>query len=46
VLTKVSVRGRRVAAHVVETFLIPARDGHIHHIRVRFHPFLARASRT
>jgi hypothetical protein len=46
VLTKVSVRGRRVAAHVDETFLIPARDGHIHHIRVRFHPFLARASRT
>jgi ketosteroid isomerase-like protein len=43
VLTKVSVRGRRMAAHVDETFLIPARDGRIHHIRVRFRPFLARA---
>ena len=42
VLTKVSVRGRRMAAHVDETFLIPARDGQIHHIRVRFRPFLAR----
>lgn len=43
VLTKVTVRGRRVAAHVDETFRIPAGDGRIHHIRVRFHPFLARA---
>jgi hypothetical protein len=43
VLTKVSVRGRRVAAHVDETFLIPAGDGQIHHIRVRFTPFLAKA---
>jgi hypothetical protein len=42
VLTKVSVRGRRMAAHVDETFLIPAGDGQIHHIRVRFHPFLTR----
>lgn len=42
VLTKVSMRGRRMAAHVDETFLIPAADGQIHHIRVRFHPFLAR----
>jgi hypothetical protein len=44
VLTKVSLGGRRLAAHVDETFLIPARDGRIHHIRVRFTPFLARAS--
>jgi hypothetical protein len=43
VLTKVSVLGRRMAAHVDETFVIPASDGRIHHIRVRFHPFLARS---
>jgi hypothetical protein len=43
VLTKFSVGGTRVAAHVDETFLIPASDGLIHHIRVRFHPFLHRA---
>jgi hypothetical protein len=42
VLTKVSVAGRRMAAHVDETFVIPASDGQIHHIRVRFHPFLHR----
>ena len=41
VLTKVSLAGRRAAAHVDETFVIPASDGKIHHIRVRFHPFLA-----
>jgi hypothetical protein len=44
VLTKVSIAGRRFAAHVDETFVIPAApdDGRteIHHIRVRFHPFL------
>ena len=43
VLTKVSVAGRRAAAHVNETFAIPASDGMIHHIRVRFHPFLAKS---
>jgi hypothetical protein len=42
VLTKVSIAGRRAAAHVDETFFIPASDGQIHHIRVRFHPFLHR----
>jgi hypothetical protein len=47
VLTKVSVAGRRAAAHVDETFLIPADspsgEADIHHIRVRFHPFLHRS---
>ena len=42
VVTKAGVGGRRVAARVDETFLIPASDGEIHHIRVRFHPFIAR----
>jgi len=42
VLTKVSIAGRRMAAHVDETFVIPASDGQLHHIRVRFHPFLKR----
>ena len=42
VLTKASLAGRRVAARVDETFLIPADDGKIHHIRVRFHPFIQR----
>ncbi len=44
VLTKVSVAGRRFAAHVDETFVIPSVPANgrneIHHIRVRFHPFL------
>lgn len=44
VLTKVSIAGRRFAAHVDETFVIPAvptnGQTEIHHIRVRFHPFL------
>ena len=43
VLTKVSIAGRRAAAHVDETFVIPAHDGQIHHIRVRFRPFLHRS---
>ena len=43
VVTKAAVFGRRVVAHVDETFLIPAHDGRIHHIRVRFHPRLQRA---
>jgi hypothetical protein len=42
VLTKPSLGGRRVAARVDETFVIPADDGKIHHIRVRFHPFVQR----
>jgi hypothetical protein len=44
VLTKPSLGGRRVAARVDETFVIPAGSGEakIHHIRVRFHPFIQR----
>ena len=42
VLTKASFGGRQVAARVDETFVIPADDGKIHHIRVRFHPFIQR----
>jgi hypothetical protein len=38
VVTKASLFGRRVVAPVDETFLIPATDGKIHHIRARFHP--------
>ena len=44
VLTKASFGGRRIAARVDETFVIPAEDpdgkATIHHIRVRFHPFI------
>jgi hypothetical protein len=40
VLTKASFGGRRVAARVDETFVIPPQDGTIHHIRVRLHPFI------
>lgn len=47
VLTKVSIAGRRAAAHVDETFVIPDSSpsgvAEIHHIRVRFHPFLHRS---
>jgi hypothetical protein len=42
VLTKVAIAGRRAGAHIHETFVIPASDGQIHHIRVRFHPFIKR----
>ncbi len=42
VLTKVSIAGRRAAAHVDESFVIPAEDGQIHHIRVRIRPFIKR----
>jgi hypothetical protein len=42
VVTKVAAGGRRLVARVEETFLIPATDGKIHHIRVRFHPFIQR----
>ena len=44
VLTTVSAGGRRAAARVDETFVIPS-DGLIHHIRVRFHPTLVRSPR-
>jgi hypothetical protein len=40
IVTKSGFAGRRVAAHIDETFVIPPTDGRIHHIRVRFHPFI------
>jgi F420H(2)-dependent quinone reductase len=43
VVTKANVLGRRVVAPVRETFLIPASDGRIHHIRARFSPTLQSA---
>ncbi|MFZ0834864.1 MAG: hypothetical protein WAM92_17685 [Mycobacterium sp.] len=42
VVLKVKLAGRRVVAHTVETFLIPASDGKIHHIRARVRPALRR----
>lgn len=46
VLTKAAFGGRRLAARVDETFVIPAESpsgqAEIHHIRVRFHPFVQR----
>jgi hypothetical protein len=42
VLTKLAFGGRRVVAGVDETFLIPATDGKIYHIRVRFDPRVER----
>ena len=41
--TKPSLAGRRVGAHVDETFVIPAEDGLIHHIRAVVRPFLISA---
>jgi hypothetical protein len=38
--TKPSLAGRRVGAHIDETFEIPAADGQIHHIRAIVRPFL------
>ena len=38
-VTKPSLAGRRVGAHIDETFVIPA-DGLIHHIRASIRPFL------
>ncbi|WP_375482542.1 hypothetical protein [uncultured Mycobacterium sp.] len=43
VITKPSLAGRRVCAHVDETFLIPESDGKIHHIRAQLRPFIKRA---
>ncbi|OBA58580.1 hypothetical protein A5647_01475 [Mycobacterium sp. 1100029.7] len=44
VFTKAAFAGRRVAARVDETFLIPAESpsgiAEIHHIKVKFHPFI------
>ncbi|MCV7104014.1 hypothetical protein [Mycobacterium palustre] len=46
VLTKAGFAGRRLAARVDETFVIPAESPNgtaaIHHIRVRFKPYLQR----
>jgi hypothetical protein len=42
VLTKPRLAGRRVCSHVDETFLIPASDGKIHHIRAMLTPFISR----
>jgi len=46
VLTKAAFGGRRVAARVSETFVIPAESpsgqAQIHHIKVRFQPFIQR----
>jgi hypothetical protein len=42
VVTKSKIAGRRVVAQVDETFLIPASDGLIHHIRARIRPALRR----
>jgi hypothetical protein len=40
--TKPSLVGRRVGANIDETFLIPASDGLIHHIRAHIRPFIMR----
>ena len=42
VVTKAALAGRRVVARVDETFVIPAADGKIRHIRVRLHPGIRR----
>jgi hypothetical protein len=46
VLTKAAFGGRRVAARVDEMFVIPAESlsgqAEIHHIKVRFQPFIQR----
>jgi hypothetical protein len=42
--TKPSIAGRRVGAHVDETFLIPAADGQIHHIRAIVRPLLLKST--
>ncbi len=39
-VTKPTLAGRRVGAHIDETFVIPAADGLIHHIRASIRPFL------
>jgi hypothetical protein len=38
--TRPSIAGKRVGAHIDETFLIPASDGLIHHIRANIRPFI------
>jgi len=39
-VTKPSLAGRRVGAHIDETFVIPAEDGKIHDIRASIRPFV------
>jgi hypothetical protein len=39
-VTKPSLAGRRVGAHIDETFVIPAEDGTIHRIKAVVRPFL------
>jgi ketosteroid isomerase-like protein len=41
--TKPSLAGRRVGAHIDETFLIPTEDGQIHHIRASIRPFVTKS---
>jgi hypothetical protein len=40
--TNPSIAGRRVGAHIDETFVIPETDGMIHRIRASIRPFLTR----
>ena len=39
-VTKPRLAGRRVGAHIDETFAIPVEDGRIHRIRASIRPFL------
>jgi len=41
-VTKPSLAGRRVAAHLDEVFVIPADDGRIHRIRASIRPYITR----
>jgi hypothetical protein len=41
--TKPSIAGRCVGAHIDETFVIPAADGQIHHIKAIVRPFLTKS---
>lgn len=41
-VTKPSLAGRQVAAHLDEMFVIPADDGRIHHIRASIRPYITR----
>jgi hypothetical protein len=41
--TKPSFAGRRVGAHIDETFVIPPADGLIHHIRANIRPFVTKS---
>jgi hypothetical protein len=45
-LTKPSLAGRRVGARIDETFVVPAEDGQIHHIRASIRPFVHRSRPT